>query len=205
MSQNDSQPFVALGFYFPCNGLGVPCYVPVTERWLLWATWGLIIKILTELYLDPPLHRQRQTIGLRDHWRSSAACLRQHLFRVDPTDSRSSVNPGSVRHVARQAQKIKPSMTQNKTAACCGMWDRWGLQRIPEECRGQWQRGAHLVRESGPRGRRGPQPPLGLCNTGRFMHFLNKMLIFGCMPLDCNTFFKERCYLCEVDLFANLT
>jgi hypothetical protein len=35
--------------------------------------------------------------------------------------------------------------------------------------------------------------------------FLNKMLIFSCMPLDCNTFFKERCYLCEVDLFANLT
>lgn len=37
------------------------------------------------------------------------------------------------------------------------------------------------------------------------MYVVNKMLIFHSMPLDYNTFFRERCYLYGVDLFANLT
>lgn len=39
------------------------------------ATWGLVIKILTEVYLDPPMHRQRQTTGLRITGWSYAATL----------------------------------------------------------------------------------------------------------------------------------
>lgn len=61
MSQNDSQPFVALGFYFPRNGLGALCYVPVTERQLLWPPEVWLLKSLQRFtWILPCTDRDRQ-------------------------------------------------------------------------------------------------------------------------------------------------
>lgn len=56
-----SQPFVALGFYFPRNGLGALCYVPVTERQLLWPPEVWLLKSLQRFtWILPCTDRDRQ-------------------------------------------------------------------------------------------------------------------------------------------------
>lgn len=204
MSPNDSQPFVALGFYFPCNGLGALCYVPVTERLLWWPPEVWLLKFSQRFtWILPSTDRDRQ-----QGWESQGGHTQLPQtapFQGGPDWFRLPCECCICQMCKEVDSKRELSTTQNKTAVFCGMGGMFGLQRITgmkETASGyslpsEWfwsQRKARTPTSSGP-----------LQHREDSCIFLNKMLIFSCMPLDCNTFFKERCYLCEVDLFANLT
>lgn len=94
MSTSDAWPYVALGFYFLCSRWEGQCSVPITEGCSLWPPKVLLLMFLQ--WFTWILDAQA------DSWACSMQpCWRWRLFRVDQSDSVSSVNTRPVRHVTR--------------------------------------------------------------------------------------------------------